>query len=81
MTELQARDAIKEVLHRIAPEADLDQVPPDADLRQELDIDSMDILNFAIGLEELTGVTIPESDYRQVATLRGCTAYLVQRAA
>jgi len=65
MSEQQARDAIKEVLHPIAPEANLDQVPPDADLRQELAIDSMDILNFAIGLEDLTGVTIPESDYRQ----------------
>jgi len=48
MSEQQARDAIKEVLHPIAPEANLDQVPPDADLRQELAIDSMDILNFAI---------------------------------
>jgi hypothetical protein len=41
----------------------------------------MDILNFAIGLEDLTGVTIPESDYRQVTMIRGCTAYLMQRAA
>jgi acyl carrier protein len=81
MSEQQARDAIKEVLHPIAPEANLDQVPPDADLRQELAIDSMDILNFAIGLEDLTGVTIPESDYRQVTMIRGCTAYLMQRAA
>ena len=81
MTEQQATDTIREVLHRIAPEADLAQVPPDAELREELDIDSMDFLNFAIGLEEKTGVTIPESDYRLVSTLRGCTAYLVQRAA
>jgi acyl carrier protein len=81
MSEQQARDAIKEVLHPIAPEVNLDQVPPDADLRQELAIDSMDILNFAIGLEDLTGVTIPESDYRQVTMIRGCTAYLMQRAA
>ena len=81
MSEQQARDAIKEVLHPIAPEANLDQVPPDADLRQELAIDSMDILNFAIGLEDLTGVTIPESDYRQVTMIRGCTAYLMQHAA
>jgi acyl carrier protein len=81
MTEQQARDAIKEVLHPIAPEANLDQVPPDANLRQEVHIDSMDILNFAIGLEDLTGVTIPESDYRQVTTIRGLHAYLMQRAA
>ena len=81
MTDEQVLIAVKSVLHGIAPEADLDSVPPDADIRQELDIDSMSFLNFVIGLEEQTGVSVPEDDYRRVSTLRGCLDYLRQRAA
>ena len=68
--------AVRRALTQVAPEADLDTLPPDALLQEELDIDSMDFLNFLIGLAELTGVHVPESDYSQVRTFAGCVAYL-----
>lgn len=77
MNEDEARTAILAVLGTIAPEADLSEIEPDVELRDQLDIDSMDFLNFAIGLHERTGVDIPEDDYALVATLDGCVAYLV----
>jgi acyl carrier protein len=46
------------------------------DLREQLDIDSMDGLNIMIGIHEATGVDIPEADYPQMANLNGCVAYL-----
>ena len=74
-----APTAIRRALAGIAPEADLDGLSPDVDLQEELDLDSMDFLNFLIALGEHTGVHVPESDYAQVRTLRGCTAYLAAR--
>jgi acyl carrier protein len=78
MTEKNIRDQILEILHRIAPEADLDHLDPDENLRETLDIDSFDFLNVLVALNEKLGVNIPEADYRQVATLKGMTDYLVK---
>ncbi len=46
----------------IAPEADFSRVGESQDLRALLDLDSMDFLNFIIGLSERCGVSIPEAD-------------------
>ena len=81
MTEAELRKSILDALGDIAPEADLDAIPPDKDLREELDIDSMDFLNFVVALHEKLGVDIPEADYPQLITLDGAIAYLSQRSA
>ena len=75
------RELVLEVLGAIAPEADLSRLDPAEDLRDALEIDSMDLLHFAIGLHEQTGIEIPEADYPKIATLAGCLAYLEQRGA
>ncbi|MCC6554297.1 MAG: acyl carrier protein [Polyangiaceae bacterium] len=72
-------DAVRRVLAGVAPEADLDALPPDASLRDELDLDSMDFLSFVIGLHKVLGVEIPEADYGKLSTLGGCVAYLEAR--
>ena len=74
------REIVLGVLATIAPEADLATLDGGADLRDELDIDSLDVLNFAVGIEERTGVEIPEADYSRISTLDACVAYLEQRA-
>ena len=76
MTDQELRDAALEVLGRIAPEADLETLDPREDLRDQLDIDSLDVLRFATGLAEATGVEVPERDYPRIITLEGCIAYL-----
>lgn len=60
----------------IAPEADLEGLDPGADLREVVDLDSMDFLNLVTAVAEATGVAIPERDYPLVATLSGCVAYV-----
>jgi len=75
------RAVIVQVLHEVAPEVELDGVAGDADLREELGLDSMDILNFAIGLQERTGVDVPERDYPRIVTIDGCTGYLLAHLA
>jgi acyl carrier protein len=79
MTEAQLTETIFKVLGQIAPEADLTHLVPDADLRQALDIDSFDHLNFLIGLNEALGVDIPEADYGQLTTLTAIVRYLASR--
>ena len=76
MTENEVRERIFEILHRIAPEADLNRLDPNENIREALDIDSFDFLNALVAVNEKFGVNIPESDYRQVATLNGIVAYL-----
>ncbi len=71
--------AVRDSLRRVAPEADIDDLPGDVELRDELDLDSMDFLNFVVGIAERTGIEIPERDYPEVITLDGCLAYLERR--
>ena len=76
MTEAEIREAVLRVLGGIAPEADLATLAPTARIRDQLDIDSMDFLNFVIGLHNELHVEIPERDYGRLATLAGCVDYL-----
>lgn len=76
MTPDEIRAAVLKRLGEIAPEADPASIRPDIGLRDQLDLDSMDLLNFAIALHKQFGVEIPESDYPKLATLDGCVRYL-----
>jgi acyl carrier protein len=76
MSDPDIRKAILEELGNIAPEADLAAVDPAADLREALDIDSMDFLNFVIALHRRLAVDIPEIDYPKLLTLDGAMTYL-----
>jgi acyl carrier protein len=69
------RAAIKEELSNIAPEMDLAAIDPSGDLREALDIDSMDFLNFITAMHRRLGVNVPEVDYPKLFTLDGAVAY------
>ena len=79
MTEAQLKETIFKALGQIAPEADLSTLGPDDNIRETLDIDSFDHLNFLIGLHEALGVEIPEGDYGQLTTLADIIRYLAAR--
>jgi acyl carrier protein len=76
MTDAEIRTAVQEELNNIAPEIDLAAIDPAADLREALDIDSMDFLNFITALHHRLGIDIPEIDYPKLVTLDGAVAYL-----
>jgi acyl carrier protein len=71
---------VAEVLGGIAPEMRIEDVPDDADLRRELDLDSLDFLNLIVGIDQAAGVHIPEDHYAKLTTLSGCVSYLTARA-
>jgi acyl carrier protein len=76
MDEEALRQAVFETLHRIAPEVECSGLEPGTPLRDQVDLDSMDWLNFLLGLHAKLGVDIPEADYAKLVTLEELLAYL-----
>ena len=81
MNEADIKAALLEELGNLAPETDPAALGLDADLRDGLDLDSMDFLNLMIALDGRLGVAIPEADYGKLRTLRGALDYLAARLA
>jgi acyl carrier protein len=77
MTPEQARRVIFEVLADIAPEVEESMVDDSHDLTEQLDLDSMDYLNWMVGINEVTGIDIPQRDVSEFLTIAGAVAYLV----
>jgi len=77
VTEEEIRKLAQDIIAGIAPEADFDSLGDDEELREALDLDSMDFLNFITGLHEATGADIPEADYAKLETMEGVIAYIM----
>ncbi len=80
MNASELKSQVLSILGDIAPEADLSRIASDRSLRDQIDIDSMDFLNFVIALHQTLHVEIPERDYPQLVTLDGCINYLASTA-
>ncbi|WP_417669641.1 acyl carrier protein [Roseibium sp.] len=76
MNEQEISKVVREELNTIAPDMNLDEIDSQGDLRDELDIDSMDFLNFVTALHQRLGVEISELDYPKLATMDAAIAYL-----
>jgi acyl carrier protein len=76
MSQADIRAVVLEELGNIAPDIDLEKVDPAADLREALDIDSMDFLNLVTAIHHRLGIDIPELDYPKLVTLNGAVSYL-----
>jgi acyl carrier protein len=76
---MEMREIVLRVLSNIAPEVDLATLDPERDIRDQMDIDSVDFLNFAIALHNELGVEIPDADVPKLLTLNGCINYLKEK--
>jgi len=76
MNQDQIKAAIVESLLSVAPEVDPEKIDPGKDLREQCDLDSMDFLNFVIGIHHSLGVDIPEVDYPSFISLEKAAAYV-----
>lgn len=81
MTRDEIRATVLRVLGDVAPEAETASLESGVDLREQLDLDSMDILNFVVGVHTALGVEIPETDYGRFVTLDRGVEYLTARLA
>lgn len=80
MNDADARTLLADLLHRVAPEADLGEVADDDPLQEVLDLDSMDFLNLVTALHDTTGIAVPERDYPLLASIGGFVAYVTQHS-
>jgi len=78
MDAQEIRKVVLVELKRIAPE--LEDVAPAKPLRDQVDLDSMDWLNFLVALNERLKIEIPEADYRKLGTLEQIVDYLSAKA-
>jgi acyl carrier protein len=78
MTEDEIRVRVIKTLSGIVPELEPKTLKPAVSLRDQLDIDSMDFLNFLIALHQEFGVDVPESDAGKLVTVDACVAYVAQ---
>ena len=72
----EIRTAVLACLKTIAPELEEAEIRADRPLRDQVDLDSMDWLNFLVALHQRLGVDIPESDYGKLATWDAILGYL-----
>jgi acyl carrier protein len=79
MTHDEILERLLGILQDLAPEADVRRLNPDLRVRDQLDIDSMDLLNFVIAVDEQLGVDIPERDYPKLRTLNDLVRYVDAR--
>ncbi len=76
MQTAELRNTVHAILQSIAPEIDPTALDAAAPLREQIDLDSMDYLNFIIGMHERLNVDIPESDYQKLVSLDDIVNYL-----
>ncbi len=81
MTSYEIRQVVIDALTRIAPEINPASIDANASFRDQLDLDSMDFLNFVLSLGDRLRVEIPEADYPRLSTLEGTVGYLAGRLA
>jgi acyl carrier protein len=81
MNATEIRAVALATLQAIAPEIEADALRGDKPLRRQVDLDSMDWLNFLLRLHEKLKVDIPEADYAKLVTLDDVVAYLAARLA
>lgn len=79
MNEDTLNNIITECLKKIAPESDIFNLKPDDDIRERLNLDSFDFLQFVIALSKKTGTDIPEKDYGQIRTFKRLSDYLKEK--
>lgn len=80
-TQAQVHDLVARAIRRIVPDADLGDLPADANLRQQFELDSLDFLGFVEELSHASGVRLDEDDYPELETLAGCEALFARRTA
>jgi acyl carrier protein len=81
MNDQEIRQILLRILAEMVPEEDVTKLKSDVRLRDQIDLDSMDFVNFLVAVDEKLGVETPEKDYPQLATLDKRGASQAHRAA
>lgn len=70
------RDTLCELILDVAPDLTREDFSSDVDLRYDLGLDSIDLLNVANGIAERIGIEIPEVDRAGLTSIEAILDYL-----
>lgn len=76
MTQQEIKQSLFTLLKQIAPETEPTSLKPDENIREKLNIDSFDTLQFIVSVNEKFGIEIPEEDYGKITTIDSLTSYI-----
>ena len=79
MTKEDVKEIVLNIIAEIAPDEDLSNVQASVNLREQLDLDSMDFLDIVMELRKQHNIEVPEADYPQLASLESCANYLTPK--
>lgn len=79
MNKEEIKNIIFQLLKKIAPETEPSALLPEENIREVLNIDSFDSLQFIVSLNEKLGIEIPEEDYGKITTIKSLTTYLLEK--
>jgi acyl carrier protein len=79
MTPGEIRNVIIDILSDISPDADLSNLNDAIPFREQMELDSMDFLDIVMELKKRYRVTIPEEEYKELASMDSTVAYLAQK--
>ena len=76
MTEDQVKQIVVDIINEIAPDEETVGLKDEINLRDQMDLDSMDFLDIVMELRKQHGIEVPEEDYPKLASLASCGEYL-----
>ncbi|MDG1702356.1 MAG: phosphopantetheine-binding protein [Opitutae bacterium] len=79
MTEEQVKQIVIDIINEIAPDEDTSNLKSEVNLRDQMDLDSMDFLDIVMELRKQHGIEVPEEDYPKLASLGSCADYLTPK--
>ncbi len=79
MTEDQVKQIVIDIINEIAPDEDTSDLKSEVNLREQMDLDSMDFLDIVMELRKQHGIEVPEADYPRLASLDSCAEYLTPK--
>ena len=79
MTADEIKKLVFQLLKQIAPDTEPSTLQPDENIRETLDIDSFDSLQFLVSLNQKLGIEIPEEDYGKITTLKTLVNYILAK--
>jgi acyl carrier protein len=81
MTPVEIEERVLAAFLAVAPDVDPQRLKRDVAFRDQFDFDSMDTLNFAIGLHKAFGIEIPETRYRELASIARAVEFVAAQLA
>jgi len=76
MTDQEIEKAVLDIMKDVNPDADFENLKKEENLRDQLELDSMDFLDIVMELRKRYKIEVPQEDYPQLATMQSCIDYL-----